>query len=433
MPTKDEVIEKFYKRWEEGAQRLYKRIKDDPAYNTMGITVKNITEWIQRSHLTVKPKFYYKGKFNSFVAPEPMHTFQVDLFNFNYEQKVNFPDNPPPPHGLIAVDVFTKKVHVVPLESKDGPSWMKAMDEIINKMGKPKAIMTDPDASVLGNEMQEWFRRMKKRGADIQHTLTRHHASFAERSLRMFKYLMYKKVKKDVRPWTEYLSAVLEQMNTGRMPIDPNNRERGDEKTFPRNSTGFTPEDAAKPENWFEARNNMEIQSKHNRKYKSIYVGDKVKVWRQKSILEKENVSDFPDDPVEVQKIVRSLGQTRYVVENKSIPVLRSDLWLHRAGPRKDAKPGKLDKPEPFKQAEPYMSYKLRRIRQREDNKTKREENRAAKATAKAKAKVDKVETTRKRQEEAKKRREEAKARAIEARKFEASIRSALKFRRAKK
>ena len=61
MPTKDEVIEKFYKRWEEGAQRLHKRVKDDPDYNTMGITVKNTTEWIQRSHLTVKPKFYYKG------------------------------------------------------------------------------------------------------------------------------------------------------------------------------------------------------------------------------------------------------------------------------------------------------------------------------------------------------------------------------------
>ena len=121
MPTKDEVIEKMYKRFPEGAQRLHKRIKDDPDYNTMGITVKNITEWIQRSHLTAKPKFYYKGNVNSFVAPGPKHTFQVDLFNFNYEQKVNFEGNPPPPHGLIAVDVFTKEVHVVPSESKDGP------------------------------------------------------------------------------------------------------------------------------------------------------------------------------------------------------------------------------------------------------------------------------------------------------------------------
>ena len=413
MPTKDEVIELFYKRWEEGAQHLYKRIRDDPDYNTKGITVKDITEWIQRSHLTVKPKFYYKGQLNSFVAPGPKHTFQVDLFNFNYEQKVNFEDNPPPPHGLIAVDVFTKEAHVVPIESKDGAHWMRAMNEIIEKMGRPKAIMTDPDSSITGNEMQEWFRRNN----DTQHTLTRHHAAVAERMLRMFKHLMYKKVKKDVRPWPEYLSEVLHHMNAGRKPIDPNNRVRGDEKTYPRNSTGFTPEDAAKPENWFEARNNMEIQAKHNRKYKPIHVGDKVKVWKQKSVLEKENVSDFPDQPVEVKKIVRSIGQTRYVVEGKTIPVLRSDLWLHRPGERAGTKP---DKPEPYKEKAPYLSYKLRRIRQREANKAKREENRAAKATAKAKAKADKEEAT-------KKRREEAKARAIEARAFEARIRMTLR------
>ena len=77
----------------------------------------------------------------------------------------------------------------------------------------------------------------------------------------MFKHLMYKKVKKDVRPWTEYLSDVLERMNQGRLPIDPDNRVPGDEKTYPRNTTGFTPEEAAKPENWFEAHTNLELKA----------------------------------------------------------------------------------------------------------------------------------------------------------------------------
>ena len=116
MPTKDEVIEKRYKRFEEGAQRLYKRIKEMPEYNTLGIRVKDIDDWIKRSHLTVKPKFYYKDKFNSFVAPGPKHTYQVDLFNFKYEQKVNFgPDTPTA--GIIAVDIFTKETHIVPIKT----------------------------------------------------------------------------------------------------------------------------------------------------------------------------------------------------------------------------------------------------------------------------------------------------------------------------
>ena len=247
--------------------------------------------------------------------------------------------------------------------------------------------------------------------------MTRHHASFAERMLRMFKHHMYALIKKDVKPWTEYVPAVLETMNAGHLPIDHDNRVRGDDKTYPRNSTGFTPEEAAKPENWFEAHTNVDIQAKHNRKYDDIHVGDKVKVWKQKSVHDKEVVSDFPDQPVEVKKIVRSLGQTRYVVEGKTIPVLRSDLWLHRPGERKDSKP---DKPEPFKEDEPYMSWKLRRIRQREANKAKRDETTAVRATAKAKAKADK--------EEAKtKRREEVKATAVEAKRFEASVRNAMK------
>ena len=125
MPTKDEVIEKMYKRFEEGAQRLYKRIKEMPEYNTMGIRVKDIDDWIKRSHLTVKPKFYYKGKFNSFVAPGPKHTYQVDLFNFKYEQKVNFGPGTPL-KGLIAVDVFTKETHIVPMMEATGPEWRDA-------------------------------------------------------------------------------------------------------------------------------------------------------------------------------------------------------------------------------------------------------------------------------------------------------------------
>ena len=422
MPTKDEVIEKMYKRFEEGAQRLYKRIKEMPEYNALGIRVKDVDDWIKRSHLTVKPKFYYKDKFNSFVAPGPKHTYQVDLFNFKYEQKVNFgPDTPTA--GIIAVDIFTKETHIVPIKDHTAPEWRDALDKIIAKMGAPKVIMSDKDASVTGNEGTEWFRRHP----GIQHTITRHHASFAERALRMFKHLLYKKVKKDVRPWTEYLPDVLERMNKGRLPVDPDNRVPGDEKTYPRNTTGFTPEEAAKPENWFEAHTNMELKAKHNRKYPEIHVGDKVKVWKQKKALDKENVSDFPDNPVKVKNIIRSLGQTRYIVEGTTIPVLRSDLWLHRPGERKDTTPLKG---EAYKAPEPYMSWKRVGIRIREHNKAKREEKRVATAAAKDKAKAEKRETRLKTKEmvmAAKAR--GAKTRAEAAKKHDEDLRESLRKR----
>jgi hypothetical protein len=243
----------------------------------------------------------------------------------------------------------------------------------------------------------------------------------------MFKYLMYKKVKKDVRPWPEYLSDVLERMNKGRLPIDPDNRVPGDEKTYPRNTTGFTPEEAAKPENWFEAHTNLELKAKHNRKYPEIHVGDHVKVWKQKKALDKENVSDFPDIPVKVKNIIRSLGQTRYIVEGTTIPVLRSDLWLHKPGERKDTTPLKG---EAYKAPEPFMSWKRVGIRIREHNKAKREENRVAKAAAKDKAKAEKKETRLKTKEmvtAAKAR--GAKARAEAAKKHDEELRESLRTR----
>ena len=135
-------------------------------YNTMIIRV----ECVKNSHLTVKTKWYSKNKFNSFVAPGPKHTFQVEMFNFKYERAVNFQSNPPPPHGLIFVDVFTKQIQIVPLRDKKATSWKVALDTLIDKMGRPKIIMTDPDASITSNEISEWF----KRHPDAQHAMTRH-------------------------------------------------------------------------------------------------------------------------------------------------------------------------------------------------------------------------------------------------------------------
>ena len=190
----------------------------------------------------------YNTKFNSFVAPGPKHTFQVDSFNFNYEQKVNFKKNPPPPHGLVCVDVFTKQVQIVPLYDKTAASWKNDLDKLIAKMGRPQNIMANPDASITSIEVDEWFRRNK----DIRHITTRHHAAFAERALREFKQIMYKKLNKR-RRWTDYLPEVLERMNTGKQSdrVD-------DDKVYPHAATGFLPEEAAKPENWFEVHNNLD-------------------------------------------------------------------------------------------------------------------------------------------------------------------------------
>jgi hypothetical protein len=214
--------------------------------------------------------------------------------------------------------------------------------------------------------------------------LTRHHASFAERALRMFKVEMYKLVKEDVKPWTEYLKQVLHRMNEGRQPIDYDNRVHGDDKVFPHKATGFTATEAAKPENWLEVHTNMEIQARHRRKYPEIQVGDVVKVYKQKKAHAKEVVSDYPNNPVKVKKITKSLGQTFYEVEGDTFPVLRADLILYKKGEGPVAE-------EEKEAVKPEFISKLRmRVRARAARLDAKPAKDKAKAEAKAEAKAAK-------------------------------------------
>ena len=378
MPTKSEIIEATYKKYLGSRAQTLARIKkedqrrseEDDDYEPSGITKKDVDDWfLNHDQLAPALKAPYKTRFNSFVADEPRNTFQVDLFNYKYEQK-DFPDNPPPPHGLIAVDVFTKQVFVVPMRNKLATSWKDAMDKIVDKMGRPQFIMTDPDSSITSIEMDEWFRRNK----DIKHIMTRRHAAFAERALRDFKLIMTKKIKTEVKPWPEYLNETLHRMNTKMQSAD-------DDEIHEHKATGFTPEDAAKPENWFEVHNSMEIQAKHRRKYPPLKVGDKVKVYRQRSALSKEVEGDYKYDPTVITGIEKSLGQTFYKVEGVGKPFLRSDILLI-----KESEEG-AEAAEPADETGPYMSYKRKRIIAREKNKELREQRAKQVAEAKEAAK----------------------------------------------
>ena len=100
----------------------------------------------------------------------------------------------------------------------------------------------------------------------------------------------------------------------------------------------------------------MEIQAKHRRKYPPLKVGDKVKVYRQRSALSKEVEGDYKYDPTVITGTERSLGQTFYKVEGVGKPVLRSDILL-----LKESEEG-AEAAEPANDNEPYVSYRRQRI-----------------------------------------------------------------------
>ena len=73
-------------------------------------------------------------RFNSFVAREPREEFQGDLADFGQRQDPRF--------GLICVDIFTKKLAVVPFQNKLPKSTSDAFQEVIDKMDVPSSIVT---------------------------------------------------------------------------------------------------------------------------------------------------------------------------------------------------------------------------------------------------------------------------------------------------
>ena len=173
------------------------------------------------------------------------------------------------------------------------------------------------------------------------------------------------------------------------MNIKKQSNEEDDDNIYPHKATGFPPNEAAKPENWFEVHDNMEIQAKHNRQYPHVKVGDKVKVYRSRGALSKEVEGDYKYDATVVTGIERSLGQTLYKVQGARKPFLRSDILLIKES-EEGAEAAEPADPPP--EEEPYMSYKRKRIIAREKNKELRETRAkevAAAKEAEKKAKAD--------------------------------------------
>ena len=50
----------------------------------------------------------------------------------------------------------------------------------------------------------------------------------------------------------------------------------------------MTPNDATKPHNRIDAKVNMELKAKHNRKYPELSVGDKVRIFEKRKVGDKE-------------------------------------------------------------------------------------------------------------------------------------------------
>jgi hypothetical protein len=292
---------------------------------------------------------------NSFVAPHPGYEYQMDLFFLADLDKVEKPkkkkkkgepaeQEPAPPRlrlrqktkapalaeppergdatedipgklhrqkfplAVLCIDIFSKYAVVVPIVKKDVGSVAHGMIEAINTMkeetgiDKPQIIYTDAEPAIDSKELQQHWREQ-----GIKSYITRNHAQFAERFIRTYKNMLYKRIDSiksengENPQWEQYNEEILKTYNS----------------KLTHSSTKMTPEEATKATNTIDVKNNLELRAKHNRKYPPLSVGDAVHILRKKKVNEKERTSNFDTKYHVVSAVTEQFGQKYYTVEGR--------------------------------------------------------------------------------------------------------------------
>lgn len=296
------TISKIY--FDEGGygslQNTFKEAKaDDPS-----ISYQDVADWFQQN---TQRKTQLKG-YNSYIPKRAGDEYQIDLFFINDLENQKKKDN----IGLMMIDAFSKFMTVVPVESKKKADVLAAIMEAVagGMKGKwPKILYTDEEGGVYNDEIIDFLE--KERGTRL--VATRNHAGVAERAIRTFKNMLYKRIEastKENPQWTDFISQVVVTYNY----------------KLKHSATEMTPNEARQPDNSLNAKVNMELKAKHTRKYPDIKVGNHVRVYFKKKKGEKERVSYWSETKHKVTSISQFMGQSYYHLEDIKRPYLRNEI-----------------------------------------------------------------------------------------------------------
>jgi hypothetical protein len=191
---------------------------------------------------------------NSFIPQQKGVQMQFDLAFAS-----RFPGSSPYKYAFIAIDIFSKKLAVIPQKTKEASETADSLDEAIKQLGVPVTSMSDE-----GTEFQGIFKA-RLRYYQIEGLTTRKHALFAERVIRTFKEKLLKRMEAmNIRRWDQLVPAVVKQYNSeehAAVKMEPNEAEH--------------------VENHDVARENMKKRAKHNNRYDPINVGDEVRLLKK--------------------------------------------------------------------------------------------------------------------------------------------------------
>jgi hypothetical protein len=307
------IIKKIYYDVETGFGSIAKTLKKAQEV-LASITYGEVKTFLaKQEHKQTKKR----RKDNSYVAFGPREQFQVDLADFGLTGPYRY--------ALLAIDIFTKKLVVVPVKGKTSVETAAAFEDVLKILDVPNYVYSDE-----GGEFAGAFETKLKDNL-IKHVLTRSSAAFVERAIRTLRdgisvRLTSLGLKKS--NWYKMLPFVVGQYNDT-------------EHT----TTKVTPNDAAKLE-WetdreaiLEIRGAIADRAHHDVKYPAIAVGDRVKILRKPGKYGdfKSHFVAWTEETFKVEEISYDSGNPVFKLEGRS-RTLRLHEMLKVAGVEKAPK-----------------------------------------------------------------------------------------------
>ena len=289
-PNKNAVIRQVWYDADTGFGSISKTYKEaNRILNS--ITYDDVKEFLERQETKQVKKGY--RSFNSYVSKHKLEEIQIDIADFTLSAGVNNGFR----YCFVAVDVFTKFAHAVPIKDKKRLESIRAMKEVLEKIGVPKQIFRDQEGSWSTPEWEEFIR-----GHNIHDMISSTPPPFAERMVQTVKNMVTDQRKGlgiAEQNWIEILPRILKKYN---------NTEHS--------TTKVTPNNATRNDHQIDVYFNIKEKAQFMRRYPPLNVGDDVRKYKKPDMTKKGYKPSWSGDVFKVLSIVKEGGETRYNIND---------------------------------------------------------------------------------------------------------------------
>lgn len=273
------------------------------------ITYNDVKDFLERQKS--RQTKGYRG-FNSYVADKPLSEIQIDISDFTASGALNNGFR----YCFVAVDIFTKFCHAVPIKDKQPTESVRAMKEILEVIGVPEVLYHDNEGSWNSKDFITLLNQN-----NIKQIITSTPPPFAERMVQTIKNMIHTRLgglEIDKEKWVSLLPAVLKKYNNTK-----------------HSTTGFSPNEAKQGKYNIEIWLNIYNKASFNRKYPPLKKGSEVRTYVKPKTMSKGYDSRWSKEIYKVVAITAD-GKQFMVSNNTRRLYSRHELLLVRGAEGKD-------------------------------------------------------------------------------------------------